>query len=71
MVKSPLELSTNYKNKPVDAKWKTLPDVGFRTQVFEADSDWLRNVTFKILSSTKSRSRSLCLHYEFLWCRHV
>jgi hypothetical protein len=65
MVKSPLELSTDYKNKPVDAKWKTLPDVGFRTQVFEADSDWLRNVTFKLKNVSGKRITYIALFLTF------
>ena len=48
LVKYPLQLTTDYKHKPIDAKWNLSPDAHFRTQVFEADSDWLRNITFKL-----------------------
>jgi hypothetical protein len=48
LVKYPLQLTTDYKNKPIDAKWNFPPDSHSRTQVFDADSDWLRNITFKL-----------------------
>jgi hypothetical protein len=48
MVKYPLQLTTDYQNKPIDAKWNFPPDSGVRTLVFDADSDWLRNITFKL-----------------------
>lgn len=65
MVKYPLELSTDYKNKPVDAKWNVFPDVGFRTQVFEADSDWLRNVAFKLKNVSDKRITYIVLFLTF------
>lgn len=65
IVKYPLELSTDYKNKPVDAKWNTFPDTGFRTQVFEADSDWLPNVTFKLKNVSDKRITYIALFLTF------
>jgi hypothetical protein len=48
LVKYPLQLTTDYKNKPIEAKWNYPPAADVRTQVFDADSDWLRNITFKL-----------------------
>jgi len=65
MVKYPLELSTHYKNKLVDAKWNVFPESGFRSQVFEADSDWLRNVTLKLKNASDKRITYIALFLTF------
>lgn len=45
IVKYPLELSIQYKGQPLKATEHVFPELGFRTLVFDGDSDWLKNLT--------------------------
>lgn len=48
LVKLPLDLSIEYNGKTLDGAWNVSRELGLRTQVFQADSAWLKNITLKL-----------------------
>ncbi|HYW71092.1 MAG TPA: hypothetical protein VE961_08665 [Pyrinomonadaceae bacterium] len=48
LMKYPLDFTVEYQGKPVTGDWKTYPDLGVRRQLFAGESDWLRDVSFKV-----------------------
>jgi hypothetical protein len=52
VLKYPLVLTVEYKGQPLKASENVFPELGVRTQVFEGDPDWLKNLTLKIKNVT-------------------
>lgn len=65
LVKYPLELSTEYKGKPLRGTENVFPELGVRNQVFEADSDWLKDITFKLKNISDKTITYIALFLHF------
>jgi len=52
VMKYPLERAVELNGEPVKATGTVLPEQGIRTEEFEGDADWLKNLTLKIKNTS-------------------
>ena len=63
--KEPVEISLNLKGQPVKASEAVHAEAGIRAQEFEADSDWLKDLTLKLRNTSGKTITYLVLILDF------
>ena len=65
LVKEPVQISYELKGEPVKATQAVTPGDGIRTEQFEADADWLRDLTLKLTNTSEQTITHVVVNLRF------
>ena len=65
LIKEPVDISFNLNGQPVKGREEVLPAEGIRTEEFEGDPDWVKNLTLKVRNNTDKTITYLVVNLHF------